>query len=125
MAVGVARSPESKLGATERRDAWWLAPLATAAGLGLFIVYATFRAIYNADCVVDRPDAAYILSPVYSPLIIIPGLPAWLSPAFFILWAPGGFRVTCYYYRKAYYRAYFLDAPACSVGEPRGHGYRG
>jgi hypothetical protein len=126
MAVGVARSPHSsKLGATQRRDAWWLAPLATAAGLGLFIVYATFRAIYNAEYVVDRPDSAYILSPFYSPLIVIPGLPAWISPAFLILWAPGGFRVTCYYYRKAYYRAYFLDPPACAVGESRGHGYRG
>ena len=34
-----------------------------------------------------------------------------------ILWVPGGFRVTCYYYRKAYYRAFFLDPPACAVGE--------
>ena len=42
-----------------------------------------------------------------------------------ILWAPGGFRVTCYYYRKAYYRAFFLDPPACAVGEPQGDRYRG
>jgi hypothetical protein len=41
-----------------------------------------------------------------------------------ILWAPGGFRLTCYYYRKAYYRAFFLDPPACAVGEAR-RGYRG
>jgi hypothetical protein len=33
--------------------------------------------------------------------------------------------LTCYYYRKAYYRAFFLDPPACAVGEARGHGYRG
>ncbi|MEK6249438.1 MAG: hypothetical protein N2C12_14750, partial [Planctomycetales bacterium] len=45
--------------------------------------------------------------------------PLWISPAFLILWAPGGFRLTCYYYRKAYYRAYFMDPPACAVGEPR------
>jgi hypothetical protein len=32
---------------------------------------------------------------------------------------PGGFRLTCYYYRKAYYRAFFLDPMACAVGEPR------
>ena len=37
------------LGATERRDAWWLGPLATAVALGSFIVYSTFRAIYNTD----------------------------------------------------------------------------
>jgi hypothetical protein len=36
-----------------------------------------------------------------------------------------GFRATCYYYRKAYYRAFFLDPPACAVGEARGHGYGG
>ena len=33
--------------------------------------------------------------------------------------------MTCYYYRKAYYRAFFLDPPGCAVGEPRGHNYWG
>jgi hypothetical protein len=116
---------KSGLGRTQRRDLWWLGPLATAIGLGAFIVYATFRAFYNADYQVVRPDSAYLLSPFYSPLIVLPWLPAWISPALLILWAPGGFRVTCYYYRKAYYRAYFLDPPACAVGEARGHAYRG
>src|SRR5205807_4835275 len=37
------------LGATNRQDAWWAGPLATAIGLGAFIVYSTFRAIYHAD----------------------------------------------------------------------------
>ena len=47
--------------------------------------------------------------------------PAWLifSPALLILWAPGGFRFTCYYYRGAYYKAFWADPPACAVGEPR------
>ena len=47
--------------------------------------------------------------------------PHWLlfSPALFILWAPGGFRLTCYYYRGAYYKAFWADPPACTVGEPR------
>ena len=36
-----------------------------------------------------------------------------------ILWAPGGFRLTCYYYRGAYYKAFWADPPACTVGEPR------
>ena len=57
---------------------------------------------------------------MYSPLFVLPAwLPAWISPALLILWMPGGFRLTCYYYRKAYYRAFFLDPPACAVGEPR------
>jgi hypothetical protein len=42
-----------------------------------------------------------------------------------ILWAPGGFRLTCYYYRKAYYRSFFLDPPGCAVSEPKGRSYRG
>jgi hypothetical protein len=47
--------------------------------------------------------------------------PVWLpfSPAIFILWAPGGFRLTCYYYRGAYYKAFWADPPSCTVGEPR------
>jgi hypothetical protein len=126
MASSVAPTGERRgLAVTQRRDAWWLGPLATALVLGGFGVYATYRAIANADYVVERPDSAHILSPFYSPLIVLPGMPAWLSPAFLILWAPGGFRLTCYYYRKAYYRAFFLDPPGCAVGEARGHGYRG
>ena len=72
MAVEVAESSQHiGLGVTERRDKWWLGPLATAVGLGTFIVYATFRAIYNAEYVVDTADSAYLLSPFYSPLIVL------------------------------------------------------
>ena len=51
---------------------------------------------------------------------------AWfISPGLLILWIPLGFRATCYYYRKAYYRFYFADPPGCAVGEPTIHrGYR-
>jgi hypothetical protein len=126
MSSEAAALRESGLGATQRRDAWWAGPLATAIGLGLFIVYSTFRALYNADYVVEHGETwGELLSPFYSPLIKPAWLPVWISPAILILWAPGGFRLTCYYYRKAYYRAYFLDPPACAVGEARGHGYKG
>jgi len=133
----IAPAPAGGLGATERKDAWWVGPLATGLGLGAFVIYATFRAIYNAEYQFGMgtgvlPEHAYVLSPFFSPLIVLPGLPAWISPAFLILWAPGGFRVTCYYYRKAYYRAFFLDPPGCAVGEPgqfcgipRGRQYQG
>lgn len=106
-------------GATARRDGWWVGPLATGIGLGLFVVYTTFRVFYNAEYLVHTETSAHILSPLYSPLIVWPDMPPWLSPAMLILWMPGGFRLTCYYYRKAYYRAYFLDPPACAVAEPR------
>lgn len=125
------------LGATHRTDRWWVGPLLTILGLGAFGVYATFRAFYptfidsvgyfqyghgsHAPYVVPNNDEmhSYLLSPFFSPLIVLPFLPAWISPAIFILWAPGGFRLTCYYYRKAYYRAFFADPPGCSVGEGR------
>jgi hypothetical protein len=48
------------------------------------------------------------------------GLMVPWSPAFLILWAPAGFRITCYYYRGAYYKSFWADPPACAVGEPRG-----
>ena len=45
----------------------------------------------------------------------------WLpfSPALLILPIPGLFRLTCYYYRGAYYKAFWSDPPSCTVGEPR------
>ena len=61
------------------------------------------------------------LSPLFSPLIAPEWLPSWISPGLFILWIPLGFRATCYYYRKAYYRFYFADPPGCAVGEPTVH----
>lgn len=113
----VETRPKEGLGATNRTDNWWLGPLATALGLGAFGIYATIRAFANADFEVNA--GTHLLSPFYSPHIVLPEKLAWISPAFLILWAPGGFRLTCYYYRKAYYRAFFLDPPACAVGEPR------
>jgi hypothetical protein len=41
-----------------------------------------------------------------------------LSPALIILIFPLGFRMTCYYYRKAYYRSFWFSPPACAVAEP-------
>ena len=120
----------SGFGATQRTDNWWAGPLATALGLGGFGIYATFRVfhghyttVYDGDHVVsstyllDWAGWGELLSPFYSPLLIFPWLPVWFSPAFLILWAPGGFRATCYYYRKAYYRSMFQDPTACAVDE--------
>jgi hypothetical protein len=123
-----AASPP-RLGETERRDRWWVPPLGTAFGLALFGGYATWAILQGTDYY-----AAPYLSPFYSPCLAascpeqirLLGLEAWrLSPAILIMGAILGFRGTCYYYRKAYYRAYFMDPPACAVGEPRGTGYRG
>jgi len=111
--------PESRLGSTLRRDAWWIEILPVVFVLAGFGVYATLRAF---------EDAYYswgpYLSPFYSPLID-PQHNWWpFSPALLILVGPLGFRATCYYYRKAYYRAFFWDPKGCAVPEGK-HNYSG
>src|SRR6267154_142866 len=115
MASSPVPSRTTSLGQTQRRDAWWLELLPVAVLFGGFGLYATLRAFEGKFY-----EWGPYLSPFYSPLIDPSHhwLPKFLSPALLILGAPLGFRTTCYYYRKAYYRAFFLDPPACAVGEP-------
>ena len=87
-------------------------------GFALFIMYATFRAFEN-----NYYEFNQYLSPFYSPKFVFDWW-KW-SPAILILWVPAGFRATCYYYRKAYYRAYFLTPPACGVEGIGGYKYCG
>jgi hypothetical protein len=111
---------EGGFGRTLRRDAWWVENIPVIIILGGFGIYATLRAFEGAYY-----QWGPYLSPFYSPLID-PQHHWWpLSPALLILAFPLGFRTTCYYYRKAYYRAFFMDPPGCAVGEFRGHSYRG
>lgn len=117
MTTPVRDLEERRFGATLRRDAWWIAPALTALVLGAFAIYATWAAWVNRSY-----EWGPYLSPFYSPLVQTSWWP--LSPAFLILVFPLGFRLSCYYYRKSYYRSFFLDPVACGVGEPR-HGYRG
>jgi hypothetical protein len=109
------------LGATSRRDPWWIQPGIIASGFGLFIGYTLFSALIWEPVFGVAYEVDGYLSPFFSPLIRPDWLPWWFSPAILILWIPLGFRTTCYYYRKAYYRSYFADPPACAVGEPTIH----
>jgi len=123
-AVAPQAPPTSMLTrAPQRVDAWWVKPVITVAILGGFVVYATWAGLQNANYY-----AAPYLSPFYSPClsancahVSVPVLGDWWrwSPAILILWAPGGFRLTCYYYRKAYYRAFVWAPPACAVPDAR------
>ncbi|HTZ45402.1 MAG TPA: hypothetical protein VMB79_16195 [Jatrophihabitans sp.] len=110
---------------TLRVDRWWQPQLITGAGLFLFAVYATLRAFIDTDYYSEP-----YLTPLYSPCLATKCVPHssdfgtpfghwWpLSPAIIVLIFPLGFRMTCYYYRKAYYRAFWLSPPACAVAEP-------
>jgi hypothetical protein len=113
-------------GKTARRDAWWLYPLLTFLGLGAFLAYSGWAGAQGNHYMYGP-----YLSPMYSPLLFgLPGedswfgakpsfLPAFVTVAMIILIFPGGFRITCYYYRGAYYKAFWADPPNCTVGEPR------
>lgn len=125
MSTGVLGSGRARVpGRTQRQDRWWLAPAVTFVVFMAFIVYATWRA-FAGEFYYSSP----YLSPFYSPCLSTEcvadasdfGQPvSWfpLSPALLILIFPLGFRLTCYYYRKAYYRAFWLSPPACAVAEP-------
>ena len=104
-----------------RQDAWWVEPLIIVVVLTSFGIYSFWAALQNANYY-----AAPYLSPFYSPClaancahVTLPIVGRWwnLSPAFLILWIPLGFRATCYYYRKAYYRSFFGAPPACAIAD--------
>ncbi|HHZ74143.1 MAG TPA: hypothetical protein EYN58_02995 [Candidatus Poseidoniales archaeon] len=128
-------------GATDRIDAWWKGPTAMALYLGIMVAYSTWRGFMEADfwifsefgrsagvqTMAIENQGSHVLSPLFSPLILpggdglggpIPEFLWWMSPAMFILIFPAGFRGTCYYYRKAYYRAFFQQPTACAVSKP-------
>jgi hypothetical protein len=116
---------------TLRTDRWWQPPLITFAVLAVIVIYLTYVGLVNGHYYYEP-----YLSPFYSPCLASicgaahhgnVGVPphlsifgSWwaISPALIILAFPGGFRLTCYYYRRAYYRAFWQSPPACAVAEP-------
>jgi len=128
MSTGLSSPERAQIGRkTLRQDNWWVAPLLTFLVFTSFVVYATIRAFMGTGYY-----SAPYLSPFFSPCLATScvegssdlGTPIgdwWrLSPALIILVFPLGFRMTCYYYRKSYYRAFWLSPPACGVAEPHG-----
>lgn len=128
-APAVTRRPRAAIGdRTLRRDRWWVAPALTVTGLLAWLAYATIRVFWQDHYYVAEH---HYLTPFYSPCTSTGCLPeaahlgrftpdhplipyAALSLPFLLL-----FRLTCYYYRKAYYRSFWLSPPACAV--PDGH----
>jgi uncharacterized membrane protein len=124
MSTGVHGPTRARIEAkTLRTDRWWVYPLTTFVVFTAFVIYATIRAFMGSHYY----QAPY-LSPLYSPCLgdCVKGSSdfgqpfGWwpLSAALIVLIFPLGFRMSCYYYRKAYYRAFWMSPPACAVAEP-------
>lgn len=108
---------------TLRSDRWWRQSTINGIFLGIMVIYLTWASLVNKDYY-----AAPYISPLYSPCLAttcikgsgfhwIPWL-TWLAPAVIIIGGPMGFRLSCYYYRKAYYRSFWQSPTACAVREP-------
>ena len=108
-------SPPHRLGflRTLRTDAWWFEPVLIAVGLSAFLGYLTVSAFLDGWAYEIGP----YLTPVFEPRLAGASDAWYFSPALLILWVPVGFRATCYYYRRAYYRSYLMSPPACAVGD--------
>lgn len=113
--------------ATLRQDRWWLQPVITVSVLTAFVIYSTWAAFQNKFYYVGAGVHRDLISPFYSPCLAsscVAGskigfaFNGWtLSPALLILIFPLGFRLTCYYYRRSYYRAFWWSPPACAVAD--------
>ncbi len=116
-----------------RKDNWWVEPLMFILVFGSFVVYTTWRvfesnyfaypwsaSFANNEAIHQAVKTSSYLSPFFSPYlpVYISALGYSISPAMYILIFPLSFRMTCYYYRKAYYRAFFADPAGCAIPEP-------
>ena len=140
MSIQIEGQP-AKFTSTMRTDRWWVEPLLTGGGFFCFVIYSTLAAFQGTY----YWHGSY-LSPFYSPLLFVdpnasgaaPLAHAWFgswpqwwpnllpaSPAILILIGPLSFRLTCYYYRKFYYRAYFGSPPGCAVTALPQKNYKG
>ncbi|CAB4849341.1 unannotated protein [freshwater metagenome] len=125
--TGIESPGRAQIGVkTLRTDRWWIAPLLTFLALTAFVVYSGWRVFSNQYYFAEPYISVY-----YSPCITTTCVPgsgfgdgfvSWwaLSPALLTAWIPLAFRFTCYYYRKAYFRSFWLSPPACAVAEPHG-----
>jgi hypothetical protein len=115
--IGPLTTIETKNYWRNRRDLWWGKPALQFTALFSFFLYAFWAIMLDLDHF--KVEGTHYVSPFFSPEIEISNWPDWLSPALVLIWAPVGFRATCYYARKVYYRAFLVDPPGCAIGEFR------
>jgi hypothetical protein len=115
---------------TLRTDRWWQAPLTTVTLLSIWVIYAMVRTASQRAFFVEKD---HYLSPFTSPCVTAScpdaardfgtwfgHFPPFIPLAIIVLPFLLGFRLTCYYYRRAYYRSFWQSPPACAVAEPHG-----
>ena len=123
---------------TLRRDAWWLEPALIVVVLGAFVLYATFRVfetgptglygiadngVYHYATPFSNPDLTFLVPGFLAAIPLAGQLLTY--PAAVLLPIPAGFRFTCYYYRRSYYRGFAAQPPGCAVQGTTGKGYEG
>ncbi len=129
-AAGRARIAERTL----RTDSWWQAPITTFVLLSVWVLYALVRTASQRAYFVGN---YHYLSPFTSPCVTAScpseardfgtwfgHFPPFVPLALIVLPFLLGFRLTCYYYRRAYYRAFWQSPPACAVAEPHARLHR-
>jgi hypothetical protein len=94
----------------------WFYPTAVVVVLSLFTAYAVWVVFFNT-----QGRYGPYLSPFFSPEVRVWVIP----PALWVAWAPLAFRLTCYYYRKAYFRGFLWHPRSCAVREPNRWTYWG
>jgi hypothetical protein len=116
-------------GKHDRQDRWWVEPLIAGITLVAFAVYSIVVAAQQRNYEYFGSNGAHYVSPLFSvpwfgidAATLAEKLP--FSPAFLWLWIPVGFRATCYYFRRVYYRAFFASPSGCSVPEMK-RAYKG
>src|SRR5437870_13721508 len=90
------------LGLSRIVDFYCLFDVGCVSGCTLFLRQLHFT-VYSPEIFCESPHSWFGTRPLW--------WPSWLvfSPALLVLWAPGGFRLTCYYYPGAYYKSFLAD----------------
>jgi hypothetical protein len=111
-AQAAAAHPRGPL-STLRKDTWWLEPALVAVSMAVFFGWLTISIFLDSW----EFEIGPYLSPVFEPKLFEANDHWFISPGMIVLLGPVPFRASCYYYRRAYYRSFFLSPPACAVGD--------
>lgn len=103
-----------------RKDNWWVMPIIIDAVIILFVIYTILAVFYPGTDKTYQYASMHYYSPIWGipiPKSVLDFLhwPGTLPLALLTIWAPLGFRASCYYERKIYYRDFFTSPPACGV----------